>query len=270
MQEVQAMLRGYTVPLSPTGKSGLVQGPPWYYAGTLITIEYEADVAAVQGYLPPGLQPSATPATCVAHFAEWQAATDYGGELLDPVRSQYKEFFILIPARHGDEEVFYCPYIYVTQDVSLVRGQAQGLPKKLGSVHFTRVYGVENPAASNAGAGGVFGASLAANDRRLVDAALVLEGDSDAPAGFGSRPVFGMRHVPDLSAGVGGVPLCQQLVRLGGRDLIVGRAKTGNAKLQYHSAEWDELSDLRPIQVGQGYRFDVGLTVDGLHVIHNI
>ena len=36
-------LQGFIAPLTPTGKSNLVPNMPWYYSGTLLTVEYLTD-----------------------------------------------------------------------------------------------------------------------------------------------------------------------------------------------------------------------------------
>ena len=47
------MLRGYSVPRSPEGRSSLVPAPPWHYVGDFLVIEYWAEPAAVEA-VPPG------------------------------------------------------------------------------------------------------------------------------------------------------------------------------------------------------------------------
>ena len=111
--------------------------------GDFLVIEYWADPEAVAAVLPAGLEPHPDPGRCAAVFADWQSCSDGGAELVDPSRSQYKEFFIVVNALLGDEEVTTCPYIWVDRDFALARGWIQGFPKKLGSIWITRHHGLD-------------------------------------------------------------------------------------------------------------------------------
>src|SRR5580693_401788 len=98
-------LRGYTTPRSPEGRASLVPYPPWHYVGDFLVIEYWADPAQVAAVLPAGLDPHPDPGRCAAVFADWQSSSAGGDELTDPSRSQYKEFFIVVNALLGADEV---------------------------------------------------------------------------------------------------------------------------------------------------------------------
>ena len=113
----------------------------------------------MRSILPEGLEPHEDTGRCAAVFADWQSCSETGDELLDPVRSHYKEFFIVANAMLGDEEVTTCPFIWVDQDFALVRGWIQGFPKKLGEVWMTRTYGLGGPADPGLRAGARHGAT---------------------------------------------------------------------------------------------------------------
>jgi acetoacetate decarboxylase len=49
------MLKGFSVPLTPDGKSALANLPPWHYSSDCMAIEYWADPAAAAALLPPGV-----------------------------------------------------------------------------------------------------------------------------------------------------------------------------------------------------------------------
>ena len=162
------MLTGYTLPRTPRGTSSLAPAPPWHYVGTALAVEFETMPATVAAFLPPPLELAS--GRCAAYFVEWQYASDGGEEYLDPVRSQYHETIILLSATYEGSPVAYCPFIWVDQDVSLMRGLVQGWPKQIGSTWITRAYDLPSKATPVVGPGGKFGASLAARDRRLVEA----------------------------------------------------------------------------------------------------
>ena len=120
-----ASLKGYSAPRSPEGRSSLVPAPPWHYVGDMLVIEFWADPAAAAAVLPEPLEPHPDGGRAAAMFLDWQSCSDGGAELLDPARSQYKEFFITVNALYEGEEVADCPYIWVERDFALARGWIQ-------------------------------------------------------------------------------------------------------------------------------------------------
>ena len=153
------MLTGFTAPLTPTGRSSLIPAPPWHYAAWIFTIEYELDPAVAGRFLPPELGRATGLASM--NFTEWQVTSD-GSELQDPAYAQYKESFVLIETELADgSHANFTPLIYVDQDLSMMRGWLQGLPKKLGSVWMTRSFGLDHFAAAPLQAGTRLGATLA-------------------------------------------------------------------------------------------------------------
>lgn len=264
------MLNGYSLPLSPRGLANLAPDPPWHYAGNVLAVEYRADPTAVAAVLPPGLEPGPDPGRCVAHFVDWQFATDDGQEFLDPVRSQYAEFFVLVAASYGGEAVLTCPYIFVTQDVSLMRGLVQGFPKRLGSVCTTRAFAAPGRAAPILGPGGTFAGTLAVEDRRLAEAAVTIEATCPTAPGLGTEPVLNVRHFPELAAGRHRRPAVHELVRLRARDWASTTVWKGTATLRYFASPTQELHDLAPVEVGAGYRYSCSLTVDDLTKVRDL
>jgi hypothetical protein len=150
----------FTPPFTSSGRSALVQAPPWYYAGWLVNVEFAFDAALGAALVPPDLGVP-TGKGCV-HFADWQACGSDGQELLDPVYAQYRETIVVleIAPRQGADARFYCPLIYVDQDISLLRGWLQGWPKKIGQTWLTRSLPLVHPAAAPLSEGSRLGASL--------------------------------------------------------------------------------------------------------------
>ena len=66
-------LKGWTLPLSATGRSSIVAPPPWHYSGEIIAFDFTAPVEAVAALLPRGLEPAPDGAASVV-FADWCSA----------------------------------------------------------------------------------------------------------------------------------------------------------------------------------------------------
>jgi len=256
------MLQGYTLPRTPKGTSSLAPMPPWHYVGTCLAVEYEADPEAVRSYLPPGLELHSS--RCAAYFVEWQYASESGEEYLDPVRSQYRETIILVSASYKGNPCAFCPYIWVDQDVSLMRGFAQGWPKQIGSTWITRSYDLPSKATPCLGPGGKFGATLAVKDRRLVEAVVTLREQSSQLPDPSFAGTVNTRHFPELVKGRHDFPAVYELVQLKSRDVQISPIWKGEATLQIFDNPYIELHDLRPLRVIAGYRFSCALTVDDL------
>ena len=285
-------LKGFSVPLSPEGRASLTPAPPWHYAGELLVVDFAADPAAVKAVLPPHLEPDPhDPGGCVAFFVAWQYASESGEEYLDPARSQYNEFILLVnalyrrpaevaggaaggfddagrrPLEAAGDPVSTCPYIYVDKDTSMARGWIQGWPKKYGEVHTTRAFPLASKAAPRVEPGGRFGGTLAANGRRLAEAVVELEKVSDDPVYLGKRPVVNLRYFPQLAGGGKERPPVCELVR----SMMSGVQRTevweGAATLDFFSAPDNELDVFRPATVRRGYRYCMTMTIDDLEVL---
>jgi len=263
------MLRGYSLPRSPEGRSSLVPAPPWHYVGDFLVIEYWAAPQAVQAVLPPGLQPHPDPGRSAALFIDWQSCSDSREELEDPVRSQYREFFVVVSALLDGEPVTTCPYIWVDRDFALVRGWVQGFPKKLGSIHMTRHFPVDSNAGPTLAPGCRFSGTLAANDRRLASGAVTLERESDEGPTHNDPPLVNVRHFPRLAAGRHDDPAVHELVRARSRDRAVSPIWEGPAELELQPAPNEELAALAPVRMGKGFRFTVAYTVDDLETVRD-
>ena len=257
-------MNGFSYPLSPRGVANLASAPPWHYAGTSINVEFFADPVAAAATLPEGLEiePDA-PGSGSAVFFDWQYNGD-GHEYLDPARSQYQEFFVLINARWGDMKVAFCPYIYVDNDEALARGWIQGFPKKLGSIHQTHAYPLPGAVATPVvGPGGQFGASASsAVGRRLADARITLEQKIDDPAVLLGRPVVNMRYFPRLTVGRYDDPVVHEIVLANMENQVAADVWVGTGELAFFGAPGEELADLDIQRTGRGVRMHLSYTVN--------
>jgi acetoacetate decarboxylase len=264
-------LRGYTVPRTSEGRASLVPPPPWHYVGDFLVIEYWADPDAVASVLPAGLEPYPDdPGRAAALFVDWQSRSEEGGELVDPSRSQYKEFFLVVNATLDGEHVTTCPFIWVDRDFALARGWIQGFPKKLGSIWITRTFGVESAADPGVGPGSTFGGTCAAYERRLAEGTVTLERISDAGPTHNDPPLVNVRYFPRLEAGRHDDPSVHELVRARSRDRAASVIWEGSASLELTGAAHEEHAALSPVRVGRGFRFTFAYTVDDLETVRTL
>jgi acetoacetate decarboxylase len=264
-------LKGYSLPRSPEGRASLVPSPPWHYVGDFLVLEYWADPATVAAVLPAGLDPYPDdPGRAAALFVDWQSCTASREELLDPARSQYREFFLIVNALLDGEHVTTCPYIWVDRDFALVRGWIQGFPKKLGSIWLTRTFGVDCIADPGLKPGAAFGGTLAANDRRIAQGSVTLERVSDGGPTHNDPPLVNVRHFPRLAAGHHDEPAVHELVRARSRDRAISPIWEGAAELRLHGAPNEEHDALQPVRMGKGFRFTFAYTVDDLDTVRTL
>jgi acetoacetate decarboxylase len=256
-----AELKGFMLPRSPSGEASIVPAPPWHYSGDVLTVEYRTDPANVAALLPHGVEPAdEDPGAVAIIWADWQSCGDDGDELLDPVRSQYKECFVVVRCRYDGQTYSRCVYIWVDKDFALARGWYQGYPKKLGSIWLTRPVTVGR-AGPRLESGGRLGATLAANDRRLADVTLTLTGPSDTGGFVNALPMLHTRWLPSIDPAR--PASLDELVTMRSRDVELGPAYTGEATVRLHDAPGEELAALAPIETIAGYWRQVGASFAG-------
>ena len=256
-----AELKGFMVPRTPEGRASIVPEPPWHYSGDVLTVEYRTDPANVSALLPVGVEPADDdPGAIAIIWADWQSSGDDGAELLDPVRSQYKECFVVLRCKHDEEHYSRCVYIWVDKDFALARGWYQGYPKKLGSIWMTRPITVGR-AGPRLEPGGRFGATLQANDRRLAEVTLTLTGTSETGGFVNALPMLHSRWMPSIDPSQ--PDALAELVTMRSRDVELGPAWTGEPTVRLFDAPGEELAALEPREMIAGYWRQVGATFAG-------
>src|ERR1700733_13362721 len=263
------MLKGFSVPLTPQGKSPLAPLPPWHYSSDCIAIQYWADPGAIAALLPPGLTPDEkSGGRAFFWFLDWQF-TGSNDELTDPARYQYREAFAMLEAGFDGIPVNYCPYIFVDNDAALARGWAQGFPKKLGSVYQTRSFSAPSLAAAPLAKGSRFGASLAAHGERLATARIQLEEAVADPATVFNRPTTMRRYFPQLASGFQEQPAGDELTLSLTDNLAIVDVWAGSAELRIPEVQGEDVHSIAPLRVGRGYRLGMAYSVTDLRILKN-
>jgi acetoacetate decarboxylase len=256
-----AEVQGFLYPRTETGKSSLIPAPPWFYSGDLLTVEFRTDPARVAELLPAPLSLAEDDPGAVAMiWADWQSCSSSREELLDPVRSQYKECFVVVRCSYRGTTYSRCVYIWVDKDFAIARGLHQGYPKKLGSMWQTRPHPFGQGAPQIA-AGGTFGATLAAGDRRLAEAVITLREPSAGNGFVNNHKMAHHRVFPGIAAGA--PDAYAELIESGVSESEAGPAWSGDAELRIFESPTEELDRLRIDEIIGGYYRQVGVVWNG-------
>jgi acetoacetate decarboxylase len=248
-------------PRTARGDASVVPPPPWHYSGDVLTLEYRTAPANVAALLPPGVDLAPEdPGAVALIWADWQSCSDSGLELLDPVRSQYKECFVVVRCSRDGRTYSRCVFIWVDKDFALARGWYQGYPKKLGGMWMTRPVSVGR-AGPRLEAGGVIAATLAANDRRLAEGRLTIVGGSETGGFVNALPMLHSRWMPSIDPT--DPPSLDELVTMSSGDVELGPVFTGDADVRLFDAPGEELASLEPLEPIAGYWRQVGATFAG-------
>ena len=254
-------MQGFLYPRTASGVASLIPPPPWFYSGDLLTVEYRTDPARVAELLPPPLSlADEDPGAVALIWADWQSCSSSRAELLDPVRAQYKEAFVVVRCQFEGRTFSRCVYIWVDKDFAIGRGLHQGYPKKLGSMWQTRPHPFAHGAPQIA-AGGMFGASLAAGDRRLAEAVLTLREETETNGFVNAHPMAHHRILPGI--GRGSSDAFAELISSGAEEVQAGPAWRGDVDLRLFESPTEELARLEVHEIIGGYYRQVGVKWNG-------
>jgi acetoacetate decarboxylase len=242
-------LRGFTLPLTATGRSSVVAPPPWHYSGEIIAVDFTVSVQAAAALLPAGLVPMPEGSASVV-FADWCSSSDHDERVLaDPAIGQYHEAYVVLHAIRGDKKVGRVPFIWVDSELSLLRGQIQGFPKKLLGRGGVR----KEP-------GAIFAAHATSHGRRLLTVGVQIASTSDRLPRAATLPLVHTRVFPSIDRAA---PAVHEL-QIGTIDgFACGPIHVGPAKLEIGKTEYEELEGLTPKSVGSGYVFSMAFSVLG-------
>jgi acetoacetate decarboxylase len=252
-------LRGFTLPRTASGRSSVVAPPPWHYSGEIIAVDFTAPVDAVASLLPDGLEPAPDGAASVV-FADWCSASDQDDRVLaDPAIGQYREAYVVLHALRNGKQVGRVPFIWVDSELSLLRGQIQGFPKKLGQVAMTRPVelgrgGVRKQAGSR------FAAHATSHGRRVLNAEVALSSTATRLPRAATLPLVHTRLFPAIDRPE---PAVHELAFGVIENFEAGTVYTGPGKLELGTTEYEELEMLAPRTVGNGYVFSMAFSVVG-------
>jgi acetoacetate decarboxylase len=254
-------LKGYTLPLSPSGKAALIDPPPWYYGGDVMHLVFKGDVGAMAALLPPPLEMGPRPGEGVVWFVEWVSASAARPDLayINPERSIYRECIVMIQCSFNGEPGYYVPYIWVDNDFTLMRGFIQGFPKKLGNVYITKLHDLM-PVVGGRKPGARMKGICAAHGERIVEGSLVLSRPIE-PGEVPPVKFYLMRHLPDF--GEAGRLSVHEIVMSTVTDARVANAWAGEGEVAFMPSDFEEVAEFGDVEVLGGYSYSLGITITG-------
>jgi len=255
------MTQGFFYPRTASGRASLLPSPPWFYSGDLLTVEYRTDPAKVAALLPAPLSlADEDPGAVALIWADWQSCGASRAELIDPVRSQYKETFVVVRCSFEGRTFSRCVFIWVDKDFAMLRGIHQGYPKKMGSIHQTRPHPMPQGAPGFA-SGAQFGATLAAGDRRLAEAVISLRAPSESAGFVNGHPMAHHRVYPSIA---GGGDAYVELIESGAEQVQIGETWSADVDhMELFDSPTEELADLSVDEIIGGYYRQIGVVWNG-------
>ena len=134
---------------------------------------------------------------CAAIFGDWQTLADGGDQLLDPSRSQHKEFFIVVNAVRCST-ARESPPARTPAWAAISRSCAADprLPEEARRVEMTPHLGFDSKADPGLSAGARYGGTGDANGCRVADASVTLEELATEGPTHNAPPLVNVRHFP--------------------------------------------------------------------------
>ena len=259
-------LKGYTLPLSPTGRSSVVDAPPWYYGGEVMHLTFKADEERVKALIPPPLEVGPNPGEGIIWFTEWVSVSESRPDLafLNPERAVYRECLVLLGCSFEGNPGYIVPYIWVDNDFTLVRGFVQGFPKKLGRIYMTKLHEL-NPKVGGRREGAKVKGICEAHGERIAEGSLVLTRPAQ-PSELPPLKFFLMRHFPDIERP--DKPAVHEITSSVVTDVRFADMWAGEAQVGLLESAFDEVSDLGPVEATGGFYYSMGLTITGGKVLY--
>jgi len=259
-------LRGYTLPLTPKGKSSIVEPPPWHYGGEVMQLIFRTSEERAREIIPPPLEMGPEPGKGIVWFVEWESVSESNPDLafVNPERAVYQECLVMIQCGYKGETGYIVPYIWVDNDFTLMRGYIQGFPKKLCRIHRTKLYDL-NPKTSGRRIGAKMKGICEAHGERIIEGSLIFNRQAE-PAELPSIRFYLMRHFPDIEDPT--KPIVHELAISQVSNVAVANIWAGDVDLRFFESAVEEVALLSPIETLGGFFHSMGLTISGGKIIH--
>ena len=253
--------QGFSSPRSAHGGSALVEPAPHHIACDALHVTFRADPARIRFFLPPGMEPvdEGTGWVMIGEMVKISAA-DPDQCWRNPARANYNECVLGFNVRFGELAGRFSPLVWVDRDWSLGMGQIMGWGKRLATVERSRLNDA-HPAIAPLGPGARVGGVVIRNGATVVRASVALDKSAarlDALPAYGAT-TFVYRY---LASPGPAIPEVNQLLELPLSNIRMAGVWRGTPELHFGPADNEELGELGPVEVLEGYLYRRGWTLD--------
>jgi len=260
-------LKGYTLPLTPKGRSSVIDSPPWHYGGDILAIRFSIDPKRARAFIPPPLEMGPKPGEGIVWFPEWVSVSDAQPDLafVNPERAVYRECIVMLGCQFKGIPGYFVPFIWVDNDFTLMRGFVQGFPKKLGRVYLTKLHDL-CPKVGGKRVGAKIKGILESHGERVVEASMTfarMAKPEDLPA----VKFYLMRHFPSIDDPT--KPSVHEISAGTVANAKIGEVWAGEGDLKFFASPFEEVADLGPIKITDAFYFSIGMTITGGKVLHS-
>lgn len=252
-------LRGFGNPVSPSGRSSLVDDLPHHISAEAIQVTFRIDPDQATQYLPDTLELT-DEALGYAYVADMVKVSQMNLQQphTEPQRTQYREALVGLYCQHNGARGRFLPSIWVTADWSLVFGHFVGFAKKQGDVWMTKIHSI-NPAMGPVESGARLRGVVNRLGQRVMTVDITLEESlpDDGIASHGSR-VYTYRHIPSPSPDA---PPIRQLLA---HELDATRTTDiwrGTGAVELFDGPNEDLRGLTPLEIVDAHYFKRGWTI---------
>lgn len=259
--------KGYALPLSPKGRSSLLDPPPWHYGGDILAVMFTTDEKRARAFIPPPLEMGPRPGEGIVWFSELVSVSDAQPDLayVNPERAVYHECLVMLNCRFKGVPGYFVPFIWVDKDFALMRGFVQGFPKKLGRVHVTKLHDL-CPRLGGRAVGARMKAILEAHGERIAEGSMVFARKATAEE-LPSVKFYLMRHLPRIDDPAR--PAVHEITAGTVANAKIGDVWAGEGELKFFDSPFEEVADLGPVTVTGAFSFSMGMTITGGEVLHS-
>ena len=235
----------WTPPL--VGSSALVPDGPWEYAMDVIAVHAIGNAKEIKDAID-----MQTDGELWFYFADIISHSPKCSELNyeAPDLVQYKEAAIFVKVKHMGKDYAYCPFMYVSNDVSLVRGFVVGFPKKIATIAITR----DHPLMKQ----NKFGATAMRAGYSLLKAIIEPKESVNSLPFDEFGPWLLRRYIAPAN-------IDEYVVfKL---DAKYGEILKGDATLEVGGGVNDELQAFKPEKILAGYKYSVLIKAKGIEIL---